>query len=105
MHTADTIKSVKPPIRETSFAEPCNDFDNNCSLDFYNANKEPENNLRMFNDNRIVNSNRFLIVAYPAFLLISYMFIVLNVACLDVVGEESLNTATVVFNMNANESD
>ena len=33
------------------------------------------------------------------------MFIVLNVACLDVVGEESLNTATVVYNMNANESD
>ena len=66
MHTADTIKSAKPPIRETSFAEPCSNFDNNCSLDSYNANKEPENNLRMFNDNRITNSNKFLIVAYPA---------------------------------------
>ena len=35
MHTVDTIKSVKPPIRETSFVEPSSDFDNNCSLDSY----------------------------------------------------------------------
>ena len=47
MHTVDTIKGVKPPIRETSFAEPSSDFDNNCSLDSYTANKETENSLSM----------------------------------------------------------
>ena len=66
MHTVDTIKSVKPPIRETSFAEPSRDFDNNCSLDSYTANKETENSLSMFDKIRIVNSTEFLTVAYPA---------------------------------------
>ena len=45
MHIVDTIKSVRPPIRETSFAESSSDFDNNCSLDSYTANKETKNSL------------------------------------------------------------
>ena len=41
---------MKSPIIETTFAnEPSTTFEDDCNLDTYNANTEPENNFSEFN--------------------------------------------------------